>query len=124
MTETAVRHALRQVIDPELGVNIVDLGLVYGVEIDDSRVCVMMIYAPGFYLHLFVPHTSLILRVSEDVNDDLGRWLVWGRLLNAVARLLFVVNVARSIAVACRSMPPLHSKQCDRMSLGVMRVQP
>jgi metal-sulfur cluster biosynthetic enzyme len=31
--------ALKEVFDPELGVNVVDLGLVYGVEIDvdDSR---------------------------------------------------------------------------------------
>ncbi len=38
-TEDHVRETLKQVIDPELFVNIVDLGLVYGVEIEqlDSK---------------------------------------------------------------------------------------
>jgi len=31
-------EALRDVVDPELGVNVVDLGLVYGVSIDTERV--------------------------------------------------------------------------------------
>jgi metal-sulfur cluster biosynthetic enzyme len=30
-----VLEALKNVLDPEMGVNIVDLGLVYGVDIDD-----------------------------------------------------------------------------------------
>jgi metal-sulfur cluster biosynthetic enzyme len=33
----ALTEALRQVIDPELGVNIIDLGLVYNAEVLDGR---------------------------------------------------------------------------------------
>lgn len=34
-TATDVREAMHQVIDPELGVDVIDLGLVYGIEIDE-----------------------------------------------------------------------------------------
>ena len=36
--DEAVREALRSVDDPEAGMNIVDLGLIYGVEVDADGV--------------------------------------------------------------------------------------
>ena len=36
LDEATVRELLKEVVDPELGVNIVDLGLLYGVTIDDD----------------------------------------------------------------------------------------
>ena len=33
-----VLEALRDVVDPELGINVVDLGLVYGVDVDAQRI--------------------------------------------------------------------------------------
>lgn len=35
-TAADVREALHQVIDPELGIDVIDLGLVYGIEIDSK----------------------------------------------------------------------------------------
>jgi metal-sulfur cluster biosynthetic enzyme len=36
-TVADVEEALRDVIDPELGINVVDLGLIYGITIDQNN---------------------------------------------------------------------------------------
>lgn len=36
-TKDEVLEVLTKVIDPEIGMNIVDLGLIYGVDIDDDK---------------------------------------------------------------------------------------
>jgi len=41
-TESDIREALRQVVDPEIGVNIVDLGLVYRIDLEETRARVVM----------------------------------------------------------------------------------
>jgi metal-sulfur cluster biosynthetic enzyme len=40
--DEAVREALRQIDDPEAGMNIVELGLVYGVDVSEDAVRVDM----------------------------------------------------------------------------------
>jgi len=44
LTEDDVRDALRQVMDPELGFSLVDLGLVYDVEVTGNRVAVKLTF--------------------------------------------------------------------------------
>ncbi len=40
-TAADVEEAMRDVIDPELGINVVDLGLVYGVTVDQNDMAVI-----------------------------------------------------------------------------------
>lgn len=57
-TEEDVRNALRNVIDPEVGLNIVDLGLIYGVVISDDK------------LHIDLTMTTPACPMSEMILDN------------------------------------------------------
>ncbi|GAB3334819.1 metal-sulfur cluster assembly factor [Micromonospora halotolerans] len=37
----AIEEAMKDVVDPELGINVVDLGLVYGIHVDDQNVATL-----------------------------------------------------------------------------------
>jgi metal-sulfur cluster biosynthetic enzyme len=41
-TAADIVNALRSVMDPELGLNLVDLGLVYGIDIADARARIVL----------------------------------------------------------------------------------
>ncbi len=41
VTDEDVMEAMKDVIDPELGINIVDLGLVYGVSVDEHNTAIV-----------------------------------------------------------------------------------
>ncbi len=68
VTKEEVMDVLRQCYDPEIPVNIVDLGLIYGVTIEDTTVDVeMTLTAPGCPMH------SLIARdVKQKVESIPG----------------------------------------------------
>ena len=52
LNETSIMQTLRQVIDPEIDCNIVDLGLIYGTRIEGNKVIVQMtLTTPGCPMH-------------------------------------------------------------------------
>lgn len=63
-----IRESLREVYDPELGVNIVDLGLIYDIREEDDRVYVQMtLTTPGCPMH-----DTIVGGVRWVLNDQLG----------------------------------------------------
>jgi metal-sulfur cluster biosynthetic enzyme len=78
-TEEAVREALRSVDDPEVGMSIVDLGLVYRVDVKRERVHVeMTMTSPACPMgDLISDNARRAVRavVSEGVDVDIE--LVW-----------------------------------------------
>ena len=79
LTKERVLEALQEVIDPELGVNVVDLGLVYGVTIDGRRVEVTMtLTTPGCPLHASLSEAvDQVLRMMLPGIDAVRVNLVW-----------------------------------------------
>ena len=42
--EDDVFEAMKDVVDPELGINVVDLGLVYGVSVEEGNIALSLIH--------------------------------------------------------------------------------
>jgi metal-sulfur cluster biosynthetic enzyme len=78
ITEEIVFETLRQVIDPELGCNIVDLGLVYSVRIDGSIIVVVMtLTTPGCPMHESISQGVQTALLSLEGVADVDVQIVW-----------------------------------------------
>ena len=78
LNEQTVLDALRQVIDPEIGCNIVDLGLIYTVAITGPRVNVQMtLTTPGCPMSESIAQGAqwALLGIAE--VEDAAVELVW-----------------------------------------------
>ena len=82
-TEEQVTEALRNVYDPEIGINVVDLGLVYNTEVQDNTVNVEMTLTS-----MGCPAGPMIVQQIEDEVkeiegvDDVEVQIVWSTAWN------------------------------------------
>lgn len=79
LTEQEVREALRGVQDPEAGMSIVDLGLVYGVEVAPSRIHVRMtMTSPACPVAPYIVDEAVAaIRAAANGVPDVEVELVW-----------------------------------------------
>lgn len=77
--EDEVRDALRDVVDPEVGLNIVDLGLVYGIEAGPDRIAVRMtMTSPGCPMgEMILESAHSALRAAAPSVPAIDIELVW-----------------------------------------------
>ena len=77
--DDAVREALRQVEDPEAGMNIVDLGLVYAVEVGTGtvRVDMTMTTAACPMADMIVDQVRDVVRAMVPEGTTVDVQLVW-----------------------------------------------
>ena len=78
MTQEDVKDILRKVIDPEIGINIVDLGLVYGVDIDNGRLNVdMTMTTAACPLGAYITDQAGMMLRAHFPDADVNVNLVW-----------------------------------------------
>lgn len=62
---SSIRERLREVVDPELGLNIIELGLIREVEIDNEQVKVTMILTTPF-----CPYGPALLEAARSKSQE------------------------------------------------------
>lgn len=70
-TKAEVREALKKVIDPEIGINIVDLGLIYEVKVEKNVAYIRMtLTVPGCPLvNMLTSQAEQAARSVEGITD-------------------------------------------------------
>ncbi len=78
LNETLILETLRQVVDPEIDCNIVDLGLIYGVTIDGTKVIVQMtLTTQGCPMHESIAWGVKMALLNLDGVEDADVEVVW-----------------------------------------------
>ena len=78
VTEEKVLEALKEVYDPEIPVNIVDLGLVYEVKVAGEKVSVKMtMTAPGCPMHSTISREARTQLLKMEGVKDAEVDVVW-----------------------------------------------
>jgi metal-sulfur cluster biosynthetic enzyme len=78
LTETVILETLRQVVDPEVDCNIVDLGLIYGVTIEGGQVTVQMtLTTPGCPMHESIAWGVKNALLNLEGVEDAEVQIVW-----------------------------------------------
>ena len=77
-SEEQVINTLKQIIDPEIGVNIFDLGLIYDLAITDSQIKVIMtLTTPGCPMHSSITAWVENALKQFDPSKEIYVELVW-----------------------------------------------
>ena len=77
-TKEEILEVLKGVIDPEIGLNIVDLGLVYAVEFNENEISITMtLTTPGCPMHNSITAwvEKIITQLESDASVKIN--LVW-----------------------------------------------
>ena len=75
-----VEEAMRDVVDPELGINVVDLGLVYGIRVDEDNTATIdmtLTSAACPLTDVIEDQTRSVLLGGDRVVDDYAINWVW-----------------------------------------------
>lgn len=66
MTDQEVRGALKRVVDPEVGIDIVEMGLIYGIELGETIRITMTLTSPA------CPTGTLLMEEAQQAVESIA----------------------------------------------------